>query len=561
VAVIPESRLYGDTAAVFAKGLFESSEFGYGPTKDGFMFIYLEDRNTLTVLPMGGAIGLFSDAYISFLEERIPSLREKHGVSGVVSGCIDVLRGGFEALEEKNTTGADETTSAVPSDGTTAEALPGTGEPVAPPSVPGTGDFERCGKGSGKPEWFPKNLDEAYVYFDADAPRILDYAGIIADSVAEKLKTRISQISDELGKDIVIVTDVSDYGLGNDIYAADCFDYNGYGIGENHEGILLFINMNPSGRGGWTCETGPDTRGTITREVAERLDDFLYETLGAGEYDRAFTEWVEDVYSIFTRGIARPPFWYFTDGKVPENYYNPSAPVVVDELGLLNSEQTGVLTEKSAFLREKYGLNVYFHSTGDFLNLSSKQYNELFMRSMGYEKNAILISIESVLADFMESSEVYFFGSAAEKIPSRFQNRINSRTATGDDAFERMLIGQDTINYYMEHGRVPRSVFYWILIALLALVTAFIAAGLPTRVAESSMYTVNRRREAHTYLDRAHSSVRKIAEVFLYNKTERIYIGSSDSGSGSSGTRGGSGYKSNYSGHSGVSHSGHGRSF
>ena len=33
---------------------------------------------------------------------------------------------------------------------------------------------------------------------------------------------------EELGKDIVVFTDVSTYGLGQDVYAGDFFDFNGY---------------------------------------------------------------------------------------------------------------------------------------------------------------------------------------------------------------------------------------------------------------------------------------------------------------------------------------------
>lgn len=531
VAVIPEERLQGCSMEEFASELYRSCDFGYGEGKDGFICLYLEDTQVLAVVPMGGAAEVLPQKYLTFMEERVPSLRENHGVFGVVYGCQELLRNGLETQAEK-----------------AAQAS--------------SGGFERCGEGSDKPAWFPANLEEAYVYFDADAPRVVDFADILSDETEAAIKKRIAEISAETGKDIVIVTDVSDYGLGDDIYAADFYDYNGYGIGQEHEGILLFLNLDPDNRGGWTVETGPETRALATERTANRLDDFLYATLATGDYAKALAEWIEDVYDVFTRGIARPAFWYRQDGELPENYYDPNAPIVVDEWGLLNAEQVSTLQARAEAIREAYGVNVYFHTTGDRMGFDRKEYNARYMASMGYERDAVLITVENSDVSAVKYNYVYLYGSAAERIPEKFRSRIENNASVASDGYGRLFEGQRLLTTYLEKGRVPRSGFYWTMITALASVVGFLWGLVSVSSADDDMHTVSRRTSAYSYLDRSQTRVQKIREILLYVETIRVHVPQKDSDSGSTRSSGGSSsYKSSYSGHSGTSHTGHGRKF
>ncbi len=552
IATIPKERLKDDTMEAFAKGLYQSCDFGYGETQDGFMCLYIEDTQELFIQPMGNAKDVFPRQYLDYIVEKVPSLRENNGVYGVVYGCQELIRSGLETL--RNKAEAEEEDIKV-------EDL----KMAAPQEdivSPQNGDFERCGKGQERPEWFPKNLDEAYVYFDEDMPRVVDYAGIISDECEEVMKARIAEISDETGKDIVIVTDVSNYGLGDDMYAADFYDFNGYGIGEEHEGMVLFLDMNPEERGGWTAETGSLTRDLMRQGVANRLDDFLYETLATGDYDKALSDWIEDVYSVYTVGIARPPFWYEKDLE-NSDYYNPDAEIVVDEWGLLSAEQVETLKEKARYLKDNYGVNAYFHTTHDKLGLNNVRYNNLYMAGMGYEKDAVLFSIENSGMDQVKYLNVYLYGDMKDRIPNKFLSRIENNASAADGGYGRLFDAQRRLLHYLKTGRVPRNRIYWTMITILSALIGLVYGGAALSRAEDSMRTVSTQTSAYSYLDRKNTKAQKLSETFLYRTLKRVYIppkNTSSSYSSSSGSHSSS-YKSSYTGHSGTTHTGHGRKF
>ena len=73
--------------------------------------------------------------------------------------------------------------------------------------------------------------------------RIVDDANLLTDSQEEELLGKIENIADMYDFDVVIYT--SEDGT---IYSAmdeadDFFDYNGYGYGDNHDGIVFYVNM------------------------------------------------------------------------------------------------------------------------------------------------------------------------------------------------------------------------------------------------------------------------------------------------------------------------------
>ena len=107
------------------------------------------------------------------------------------------------------------------------------------------------------PAWYPKDPLTFPYYHDKDAPRIVDTADIFSDEEESSMEARLTELRGQLGKDIVVFTDVSTYGLSQPVYAADFYDFNGYGIGDDREGVCLMICMDPADRGWWACCTGP----------------------------------------------------------------------------------------------------------------------------------------------------------------------------------------------------------------------------------------------------------------------------------------------------------------
>lgn len=108
---------------------------------------------------------------------------------------------------------------------------------------------------------------------------------------------------------------------------------------------------------------------------------------------------------------------------------------------------------------------------------------------------------------------------------------------------------------------MPRNGFYWTLITALSAAVGLIGGLVSLSSADDSMETVSRRTTAYSYLDRSKTKVERIREVLLYVTTSRVYVPPKDTDSGTRSSGSSSSYKSSYSGHSGVSHTGHGRKF
>ncbi|MBQ4233834.1 MAG: hypothetical protein II700_02905, partial [Firmicutes bacterium] len=60
------------------------------------------------------------------------------------------------------------------------------------------------------------------------------------------------------------------------VYCADFYDFNGYGFGDEREGLCLLFCMDPDDRGFMTVATGSQTRALFTQQNSNLMDDILY---------------------------------------------------------------------------------------------------------------------------------------------------------------------------------------------------------------------------------------------------------------------------------------------
>ena len=112
-------------------------------------------------------------------------------------------------------------------------------------------------------------------------------------------------------------------------------------------------------------------------------------------------------------------------------------------------------------------------------------------------------------------------------------------------------------------GRVPRTGGYWGWIAVLGAIVGAIFGGITLGAAKSKMAVPRVKQTAIDYLERDSLRINRVQDQYLNTTTTRKYSPvERSSGGGSSGGGGGrSSYSSSYSGSSGTSHSGSGRSF
>lgn len=252
--------------------------------------MYDTDAGTAEYFCFGGAEGRIPQSFLDFAAEKAVDYRESHGMFGVLYGGLRYL---YSYLEED----AD-------------------------------GEAERVDESSPMPSWYPADPANFSFYQDEEAPRVVDAADILSDADEERLEARIRELRRELVKDIVIYTDVSTYGLERSVLAADFYDFNGYGCGEGREGVCLFICMDPADRDWWVCCTGPVTMELYTESAANLLDDALYDYMAAGDYAAGVSDWVENIRTLYRKGIPFAPDWYPDQGTEFARFHDAAAPRV-----------------------------------------------------------------------------------------------------------------------------------------------------------------------------------------------------------------------------------------
>ena len=75
----------------------------------------------------------------------------------------------------------------------------------------------------------------------ADGNRVIDDADVLSSSDEALLEQAIALIRDQYQFDVVLLTKTSIDGKVPRYYAADYYDYGGYGYGDTHDGIILLL--------------------------------------------------------------------------------------------------------------------------------------------------------------------------------------------------------------------------------------------------------------------------------------------------------------------------------
>lgn len=136
-------------------------------------------------------------------------------------------------------------------------------------------------------------------------PRLVDYADILSDSEESKLLAKLDEISERQKFDVVIVTVDTLDGKTPMIYADDFYDYNGYGMGENNDGVLLLVSMEE--RDWWITTTGYGITAFTDAGIDYISDKFLPD-MSDDNYYSSFNTYVELCDDFITQAKTGKPY-------------------------------------------------------------------------------------------------------------------------------------------------------------------------------------------------------------------------------------------------------------
>ncbi len=143
------------------------------------------------------------------------------------------------------------------------------------------------------------------VFAADDILRLVDEADLLTDDEETSLLGQLDEISERQQVDIAVVTVNYLDGLGVVEYADDFFDYNGYGFGEERDGILFLISMEERQ---WYISTHGYGITAVTDAGSEYMSEKLLDDLGEGEYAAAFTSFAGLCDDFITQARSGEPY-------------------------------------------------------------------------------------------------------------------------------------------------------------------------------------------------------------------------------------------------------------
>jgi len=138
-----------------------------------------------------------------------------------------------------------------------------------------------------------------------NAGYVVDGADLLTESEEMELSAKLEEISQRQKMDIVVVTTDGLDGKSPMEYADDYFDYNGYGHGENRDGVLLLVSMED--RDWWISTRGYGITAFTDAGIDYISEKFLPD-LSDGDYAEAFNIYADWCDKFINEARTNKPY-------------------------------------------------------------------------------------------------------------------------------------------------------------------------------------------------------------------------------------------------------------
>lgn len=149
----------------------------------------------------------------------------------------------------------------------------------------------------------------AYAAVDV-SEKIYDYADLFTEAEEQTLYENITSAINKTNLDIVVVTINDNDKNSAMVYADDFYDYNGFGLNESFDGILLLIDMDT--RELWISTTGEAILLFDDNRIDIMLDN-IYDYVADGDYYKGALSFVNAIKSYKDDGIPEINDGYYVD--------------------------------------------------------------------------------------------------------------------------------------------------------------------------------------------------------------------------------------------------------
>lgn len=243
----------------------EEAYYSYTDSKDAVVFVHNETEKVYNYYIAGDEKGIFSEAVINAMKTAYDTNESYFG------GIMGFYAAAETALEAP-------TYNTAPIGGNAVTNAPGSY----------VTEFEKV---------------------ERTLPLVVDQANIIPDDVETALIERCGTIAEEYKMEVAIVT-ASDFGgLIAEAYADDFYDFNGYGYGENDDGMLVVYKPGEEGEREIYITTHGNGSGVFFEGIREGIITDMKDYLIAEDYEKAFNTYLDRAEEQLKPGT--PVIWLF----------------------------------------------------------------------------------------------------------------------------------------------------------------------------------------------------------------------------------------------------------
>lgn len=211
------------------------------------------------------------------------------------------------------------------------------------------------------------SAEQNYQDYDENLSRVIDDADVLSDSVEAELTKKIEQIISEHGIDVVLLTIESLDGKSSMVYADDFYDENGYGIGNENDGVLLLISQQD--REYWISTTGLGI-DIFTDYGIEYIGEEITSYLSDDDYENACEEFVELSEDFIIQAETGEPYDVGNQKKTLASY------LILIGIGLLIGLIAAIIVVcimKSQMKSVKYNNNANCYALKDTMKIQKSR--------------------------------------------------------------------------------------------------------------------------------------------------------------------------------------------
>ncbi|MEY8319924.1 TPM domain-containing protein [Lachnospiraceae bacterium 46-61] len=215
-------------------------------------------------------------------------------------------------------------------------------------------------------------ITSMHIVFAAEnMPRLVDEAELLYYNEETELLYKLDEISERQQVDIVVLTIPSLEGVSSMKYADDFYDNNGYGFGDNNDGILFLISMEERD---WYISTTGYGIIAITDENIEYMSERFLNDLSEGEYLEAFTTFAELCDDFITQAKMNHSYNGDSISKKPYGFASNFA-ITFGIAFIISLIITGTMKRKLKTIHHQSAADIYIKK--DSMRITRK--NDLFL--------------------------------------------------------------------------------------------------------------------------------------------------------------------------------------